>query len=137
MRFPKPIVYFGFFLILAAVGCGIYDSFFKSSSSVEDPQAAQRRMVAGRVIDDLFEKLEDSLQKENYKIDESEFLEFKKIHKSTYVSKYLILDQELGTKKYTKEESLKKNQNFTLQSLNQLTKVYVRKFKLEMQKAEP
>ena len=136
MRFPKPIVYFGFFLIVAATGAGIYDSFFKSSAA-EDPLAEQRRMVAGRIIDDLFEKLKDSLKEEKYKIDESQFVEFKKIHKGNYVSKYLILDQELGTKKYTKEESLKKNQDFTLRSINQLTKVYVRKFKLESQKTEP
>lgn len=137
MRFPKPIVYLGFFLILAAAGAGIYDSFFKSSTQSEDPETVKRRMVAGRIIDGLFDELKNTLGKDNHKIVQSDFEEFRKAHKATYISKYLILDQELATKKYTKEESLKKNEDFTVQSLNQLAKIYIRKFKLSVKESQP
>lgn len=130
MRFPKPLVYFGFFLISAAILAGVYDSFFKSSEQSEDPRVTQRRVVAAKVVDGLFENLKVALTKDGYEVKEKDLLEFKKIHKPNYISKYLIIAQELASGKYSKEESLQKDRDFTVQSMNQLTKVYIRKYKL-------
>ncbi|MCM8539655.1 MAG: hypothetical protein NE328_05220 [Lentisphaeraceae bacterium] len=131
MRFPKPIVYLGFFLILAAVGAGIYDSFFKSSSQVENKEDSAKRLVAEKIIDGLFEQLKKSLEEDSIEVKEAGFLELKKVHKKNYVSKYLFLAQELERNKHSVEESIKANENFTASAMNQLKSVYLRKYSKE------
>lgn len=136
MKFPKPIVYFGFFLILAAVSAGIYDSYFKTSKKSQVPQSSARAAAAEKIIDGLFDDLKKSLEEESFAVEEADLADFKKVHKSSYVSKYLLIADELERGRHSAEESAKKNEDFSVSSLNQLKKIYKRKYSTQKPAAE-
>lgn len=123
--FPKPLVFLGFALILAAVAAGIYKSATQKS---EGPAASpDKKALAEKVIVAMFENLKEELKKSG-EVKVEDFDAFVKVHKDSYVTKYVIINDELSTGKYSKEEALKKDQEFHTSSINSLKKIYSRKY---------
>ena len=123
--FPKPLVFLGFALIIAAVAAGIYKS---ATQETEGSTAAPDKKVhAEKVIVAMFDNLKEELKKSG-EVKDEEFSAFMKVHKDSYVTKYIIINDELSTGKYSKEEARKKDQEFNTSSINSLKKIYSRKY---------
>ena len=128
MRFPKPLVYVGFILIAAAFVGIIYEAFFKSEPEMTVEERVARKRGASMVIDKVFEEVKEALVSEKIEVKEKDFEDFKKIHHSSYVSKYLHIAQELDRGRHTTEESQKKNEDFHSLALETLKTLYLRKY---------